>query len=179
MVRKQDMLDLEVLGSGQIPSITPAVGNFLAEAAGVCLESQDHLPGVQLAVTGYRNGHFVLSWLPVAEQALRSWGHAERATEFGAEAVAILMAKKVIGFAVIECSRKGTGFDYWLGIRTESTFQRKARLEISGIRRGDESTVRTRMKKKLKQTAQSDEIRLPAYAIVVEFGEPLAQVQKK
>ena len=35
------------------------------------------------------------------------------------------------------------------------------------------------MKQKLKQTAQSDEIRLPAYAIVVEFGEPLAQVQKK
>ena len=50
--------------------------------------------------------------------------------------VAILLAKSELGYSVMERSRKGTGFDYWIGDETELPFDRKARLEISGIRKG-------------------------------------------
>lgn len=172
------MLDLEELGNGQIPTIPSAIGKYLALAAGICLESQGHSPGVQLIVRGIRNCSHSLSWLPTTEQADR-FIQADRATETGAEGVAVLVAEKVIGSSVIECSYKGTGFDFWMGIRSGSTFQRKARLEVSGIRQGDERTVGTRVKRKMKQTEKSDEMRLPAYVIVVEFGRPLAQVDKR
>ena len=50
------MLDLSEFGDGSIPAITPAVGNMLAEGAGVCLESQGHALGVELVVRGGERG---------------------------------------------------------------------------------------------------------------------------
>lgn len=91
--------------------------------------------------------------------------------------IAVLLAQKEIGYTVIERSRIGTGFDYWLG-KESNLFQKKARLEISGILRGSNSDVKARIRQKLKQTNRSDGV-LPAYVIVVEFGHPLAEVQKK
>ena len=38
---------------------------------------------------------------------------------------------------------------------------------------------RRRVKDKLKQTDRSDSVFLPAYVIVVEFGNPLAEVVEK
>jgi hypothetical protein len=70
------------------------------------------------------------------------------------------------------------GFDYWMGDESAIPFQSKARLEISGIRRGDDSDIKARVRQKLKQTNQSDGL-LPAYVIVVEFGSPLAEVRRK
>ena len=90
-----------------------------------------------------------------------------------------MLAEQELGYAVIECSRRGTGFDYWLGAASAGTFQRKARLEVSGIRQGNDRVVRTRVWQKLQQTDRSDAVQLPAYVIVVEFGRPLAEVQEK
>ena len=169
------MIDLDDLGTGRIPAITPAVGNALAEAGAICLESQDHQPGVSLSVRGYREQVHPLTWRLATEQARRSWNSPDTATEKGAEGVAILIAKEVIGYSVIRQSRIGTGFDYWIG--EESTgFSNKAGLEISGIRRGDYSHVRARVRKKLRQANRSR--KLQTYAIVVEFGNPLAEVQR-
>jgi len=81
-------------------------------------------------------------------------------------------------YEVIQRSRKGTGFDYWMGDESALPFQNKARLEISGIRKGGESDIKTRVKQKLKQTNQSDG-KLPAYVIVIEFGRPVAEVRRK
>lgn len=171
------MIDLSKLGEG-LPAITPAFGQVLAEAGGVCLESQGHSQGDALEVTGDRSKRYSLAWPPVTEQALRCWNDAEVATEHGAVGVAVLLAKKEIGYAVVERSRKGTGFDYWMGDDTEVPFQNKARLEISGIRSGDDRDVRARVRQKLKQTNPSDGA-LPAYVVVVEFGAPLAEVRQK
>ena len=173
------MLELNDLGEGRTPAITSAVGKMLAEAAGVCLEAEGHAPGVHLLVRGYLDASYRLLWPLITVQALRTWNNRERATEFGAEGIALLLAEQELGYAVIECSRRGTGFDYWMGIESAGTFQRKARLEVSGIRQGDDRVVRTRVWQKLRQTDRSDAVQLPAYVIVVEFGKPLAQVQKK
>jgi len=171
------MLNLSDLGEG-LPAITPAFGRALAEAGGICLESQGHVQGDQLRVSGDFEKDHTLAWPPVTDQTLRCWNDPEVATEHGAVGVAVLLAKKEVGYAVIERSRKGTGFDYWMGDDTSFPFQNKARLEISGIRRGDASDIRARVRQKLKQTEPSDGL-LPAYVIVVEFGSPLAEVRRK
>ncbi len=173
------MLNLDDLGSGSIPAITPALGNMLAEAASVCLESQRHNQNVRLTVRGYIEGQYSLIWRPLTEQALRSWNDFEYTTEHGAIGIAVLLVDKEFSHTVIEASRRGTGFDYWLGDESNETFQRKARLEVSGIRQGHDSAVRRRVREKLRQTDMSDDLRNPAYVIVVEFGCPLAEVMEK
>ena len=171
------LLNLNDLAAG-LPAISPALGEALAEAAGVCLESQGHDHGVLLRITGYRDTSYSLAWPQITDQILRSFNDPEEATEFGAVAVAVLLAKKEIGYSVIERSRRGTGFDYWIGDESEVPFAGKARLEISGIRKGGRREVATRVNRKLRQIGRSGSS--PAgYVIVVEFGTPLAEVQKQ
>ena len=173
------MLDLNNLGKGDIPRIPSDVGAFLAKAGSVCLESQGHTQGVKLTVRGYYNKSYALAWPPVTEQSRWFWNDPEYATEHGAVGVAVLIAKEEIGYEIIRQSRKGTGFDYWMGTASDEGFVNKAGLEISGIREGDDSIIKARVKQKLQQTDQSDHTQLEIYVIVVEFGRPLAEVQKK
>jgi hypothetical protein len=100
------------------------------------------------------------------------------ATERGASAIAFLLMLQLTDYTVIERSRKGTGFDYWLGHKDDMIFQRAARLEISGILSGTAQTVDTRVAQKKKQTRRSDGA-LPAYIVVVEFGAPTAKVVQR
>ncbi len=170
------MLNLNDLGDG-LPAITPAFGMVLAEAGGICLESQGHSQGDLLQVNGDCHNRYALAWPPVTEQAKRCWNDHQVATEHGAVGLAVLLVKKEIGYEVIERSRKGTGFDYWMGDDSEVPFQNKARLEISGIRCGEKRDVRARVNQKLKQTNPSDGL-LPAYVVIIEFGSPLAEVRR-
>ena len=177
------MLDLNELEDG-LPAITPEWGRALAQAAGVCLESQGHPQGVLLRVIGHLNNTYTLIWPPTSDQAFRTWADLQEATEYGATAIAVLLVKREAGYAVVERSAKGTGIDYWLGHEAEGPpFQSKARLEVSGILSvkgsdsGVEKAVAKRVREKLKQT-QSSSGTLPAYVVVVEFGRPLAEVQK-
>jgi hypothetical protein len=52
------------------------------------------------------------------------------------------------------------------------------RLEVSGIRKGDDSRIKARIKQKLEQVSPTDG-KLPAYIVVVEFSNPLAFIVKK
>ncbi len=172
------MLHLNDLGSGEIPAITPAVGNALAEAASMCLESQGHIQGVRLTVRGYKDNVHVLTWNPIAAQAQLSWNDPDYATEKGAEGIAILVARAEFGYSIIRQSWKGTGFDYWMGEASVEGFVDKAGLEISGIRNGDDRAIRARVREKLRQVGRSSNSRLRTYVIVVEFGRPIAEVQE-
>ena len=174
---KSRRLDLKTLHAG-CPGITPSVGTSLAEAGAVCLTERGHQRGVRLNVKGSFNSTFSLDWEEVTEQTKRCWNDHEVATEHGACGIACLLVFELTDFTIIRRSRKGTGFDYWIGHQEQENdliFQDKARLEVSGIREGDENSIRARVKKKLRQTERSDGS-LPAYIIVVEFGNPLAQM---
>ena len=174
------MLDLNDLASGDIPAITPILGAMMAEAASVCLESQGHIASNTVLVTsGYVSKNYSLIWNPTTPQALRAYRNENRTTEHGAEGVATLIAHTELEHTVIEASRIGTGFDWWLGEENDETFQRKGRLEVSGIRRGSDRDIDARVSEKLAQTSRSDDAGLPAYVIVVEFGRPAAKVVEK
>ena len=82
-------------------------------------------------------------------------------------------------YHIVQRSRKGTGFDYWLGLKDDILFQHAARLEVSGIRQGNGKQVEARVSQKRKQTEQSKGLRIPAYVVVVEFGTPVAVVVKQ
>jgi hypothetical protein len=117
------------LGQG-MPGLTPANGTTLAEAAAVCLEDRDHRTGVQLRLAGMKKDTFMLEWSAVDEQQKRCYKDMQEATERGACGVAILMVKELTGHVVVERSRKGPGFDYWLGEDDDLLFTGKARLEV-------------------------------------------------
>ena len=57
-------------------------------------------------------------------------------------------------------------------------FQRKARLEVSGICQGSDSLIQARVNIKLEQIRPSDDL-APGYVSVVEFGTPKARIVKK
>ncbi len=164
-------------------SLTANVMNFLAEAAVVCLSEQGHGTDVSLEVFGCVNGRIVLSWLfDVTPQIKDAWRDTQETTEFGATYLAILITHHFTPFKVIERSRKRTGFDYWLGEKEDDTypFQKKARLEISGILQENKgNTLAKRQQIKLNQTKQSDSLNLPAYIVIVEFGKPQSSVARK
>jgi hypothetical protein len=161
-----------------MPGITAEFGAGLAQAAAVCLEDRGHQNGVKITVMGDNPATFSLHWETTTDQMRRCWNDHEVCTEHGAYCLSFLLLKALGRFTVLERSRKGTGFDYWLGEEGDLPFQKKARLEISGIRNGDERAIRSRVKQKLAQTSPSDGT-TPAIISVVEFSTPLTHLVKK
>ena len=121
-------IDLASLEDGS-PALTPATGRSLAEAASVCLEAAGHATDLELTVVGRFVRTFQLHRLDVNGQMRSCFDDAEEATEFGASAIAVLVIRALTGFTIIRQSRRGIGFDYWLGSPEEQPFRKKARLE--------------------------------------------------
>lgn len=88
------------------------------------------------------------------------------------------LAKQETDYFVTSRARKWTGIDFWLGSEPETLIS-TARLEVSGILQGDASTIRARVREKMRQTDRSATSRLPVYVSVVEFSTPIAHLEKK
>lgn len=164
------------------PGWSITFGATCAEAAAVCLEDQGHQNPVILQIDGMQACEIELGWGAIDDTARRFNADQEVATEYGAYGIAALVMPHLTGLTVIERSVKGKGFgfDFWLGAieGSQPLFQRKARLEVSGIRRGSESTLQSRVNIKLKQITPSDSV-APGYVSVVEFGTPRSRIVEK
>jgi hypothetical protein len=155
-----------------IPGITTSKATFLAECAVSCLSGQGHTSGVPMACEGLINNPEIVTWTtPDNDHLQRSTNDVQEATEHGAECISIMFAIEHTSFTIVRRARKKTGIDYWMGLKEDPLFLNAARLEISGILNGKEN-MGQRKKQKLKQTAQSDSTKLPAYVSIVEFGTP-------
>lgn len=165
-------LDLILLHGG-FPCLTQASGARLALAAAICFEERNHVRGVTLKVSGDFDGMFTMGWPTTTPQALREWSDPEEATENGACGVAILLVATLTEYHIVQRSWKSTGFDYRLGLKEDHLFQKAARLEVSGIRKGTSKDVDRRVGQKAEQTRQSDRWGLPAFIVVIEFGARL------
>jgi len=179
--RRADVLNLDALVAG-MAGITPRVGAYLAEAAVTCLEQERHNPDVDMRIDGACEHRLRVRWTEQgdAAQRARAWGDADVATESGACGIAALLVTELTDYTVVERARKGPGFDYWLGRKDGSAllFQEKARLEVSGVRRGDDPAIESRVRRKMKQIEPSDN-GLPGVVAVVEFGSPRTRVMTK
>lgn len=160
-----------------MPGLTPAWGGVMAEAASVCLESQGHSVRVELSTDGALEETVILKRLSVTPQMLLSHHDEEEATEHGACGVAILTVRVLLNLIVVRRSRKGTGFDYWLNSDEDSLFQQGERLEVSGIRKGPEATIKARISEKIRQI-QRFRGGSPVLIAVVEFSRPLLRLVK-
>ncbi len=174
-------LHLSTIADGIPPGISKDYGSSLAEAAAVCLESQNHSSGVWLIVDGTYSQTFSLFWDHDVQAARASWADMPFTTEQGAYCIAALLIRALTNYTLIERSYKGTGFDYWLGsIGAEVLlFQKTARLEVSGILQGDEAAISTRAKQKISQASRSQKTGLPAFIVIVEFKSPRSRIVKK
>lgn len=175
MAGRDERLSLSSLARG-MEGLSPAKGRELAEAARVCLHHGHHRSGVHLAVTGHWHTSRSLVFEEPSVQALRTHADLQEATESGACALAIVVARDETGLEVVERARKGTGVDYWLG-REVGVFE--ARLEVSGILEGSDGHVARRAQQKLQQMMRSDDDDIPGYAAVVEFSSPRVHVEHK
>src|SRR5690606_24038540 len=160
--------DLTELESPKHHYLPVVAGLNYAHAASVCLDSQGHpLKTAMLDDGHYKGNHSVLRF-DVSDEMKRAWNDDEVATENGAYAVAFLVASHHLNVKIIEKSKKGSGIDYWLGEHDGVLFQNKVRLEVSGIRRGDDLALDTRFNKKFEQSKKSDKTLLPALVVIVE-----------
>jgi len=164
-----------------LPGLSKSSGQHLYEGCIVCLTRQKHKStGTDFLIYGDNDIACRLEWNDIFDDQLnRTWADQFYATEHGAVCLAILLALKLTEYTIIEKSARKNGFDYWLGKKDDILFQKKARLEISGIFKGTERDVNARYKVKVKQTNQSDSLNLAAYVGIVEFSNPIANFGAK
>jgi hypothetical protein len=132
---------------------------------------------VTFHLTGVKVEQFLMEWPPVDDQARRCHNDLQEATERGAYGIAMLIVCDLTGMVVVERSKKGPGFDYWLGDDDDDLlFAGKARLEVSGVLLGSRPQIQARVRQKKEQIKPSDHL-APGYVAVVEFGTPVVCVE--
>lgn len=164
-------LEPNLLSNSDI-GLSPRYGGFLWEAAAICLNKRGHGSTVNLSGEGHFPEVYEVSCEALHERAADSWSDLQEATEYGATGIALAVLFTETGMKM-KRAYKGTGIDYWGGVINQGfPFQEKARIEISGILSGTQNQIDTRLRQKLDQTAATSYTGLPAYAAVVEFGNP-------
>lgn len=172
---------LSELGIGY-PGLTEAQGMVLAEAAYVCLSDQGHLTETCLEINGDIEHKAILCSSVATQQMKNTHNDEQCATEDGASGIAILILKKFKNLIVLQRSRKGRGFDYWLGKDNgSSNFDEQFALEVTGIRNGKER-VNERLNSKLKrferyESRNNENESINKYVVVIEFSKPLAKIK--
>lgn len=171
-----DGFDLQELLVEQ-PAIPSYFGQTLAKAAAVSFELQGHSSGVTMPVRETERT-FNVTWIEIEDSDRRCFNDETFAAEFGAYGIAILLVRRLTSHTVIERSRKGTGFDFWLGVESGEPllFNDKMRLEVSGMCKENERAFRARVRSKSAQinTSNTD---LAGIVVVVEFGRPMAEMR--
>ena len=163
-----------------LPGITPVAASQLYEAFEVCMHTSGHAEKVKLLIAGITNDSIDILWTDeYSSQKERTYADMHYTAEHGAVCLSVMLSTALTPYTIIERSRKGTGIDYWLGDKDSVLFQKKARLEVSGILKGDDATLNRRYAAKKEQTQRSDELQLPAYISVIEFSHPKAIFNKK
>ena len=157
------------------PALSPATAADLVEAAAVCLIEEGHQDGVILEVRPPPSVQ--LRFSEPDQRAFASRADPQETTERGATAIALALLKAKTGYGVIERARKGTGCDWYLGDDDGGPpFQKKLRMEVSGIRQEDEQELRRRGRQKRAQLMRGDDKR-EGFVVIVGFVAPVATVE--
>jgi hypothetical protein len=175
--RQKKCLELHQTLTAGMPGLEPFLGGTLANAAAVCLDKNRHASGVELEVSGQYRRRIGVCWDAPTDQVRGSYADLQEATEFGAAGVAIAALNRFGGWVVMQRSRKGTGFDYWISKKDEPCgplFQDCAPLEVSGILNGDETELQRRVRIKKEQISVANTRR--GKVAVVEFGAPKTRI---
>lgn len=172
-------LNIGLLEDGVTTGLSVRIGGSYAEAASVCLHLHGHPEKISFPVSGAISAEYELRRMMVDQRAIDSSGDVDEATQFGAMGLAILLINDHTGWKV-KRSYKGTTFDFWVGEDNDDlVFQNKARLEVSGDFKGTDAEITSRLKQKMEQTKPSDHMVIPAYGVIIEFGNPKSMTGKR
>ncbi len=178
MQNDSKILDLNKL-SNYIPLSDYNI-NMMAEASACCFDLQGHQSGVELSVQGDYKNKFSVVWKSLSKNTKKTYSDQNELVEWGATGIAFYLVIKLTGYTITERSWTGTGFDYWLGYEGEGLlFQKKAKLEISGIfKESGSNTIKKRVKEKSIQIEKSN-TDIKGYVVVVEFNKPLSEIKER
>lgn len=170
-------LNLDILKQG-LPGFSKTIGAYLAEAALVCLEENQHQSGVLIEITGDFQETFEIIWTGNIRSAVKDgWRDLKEAAEYGATAIAILLLKELTEFYYFERMRQDEIGDYL--IRTSKTAIPFSFLEISGIwNESKGNNVDIRIRAKIRQINKKASTKLELFTIVTEFSKPVAKIVK-
>jgi hypothetical protein len=158
------------------PGVTAAIGECYTQAARVCLD-RHHLSPAEITLDGTSDGAITRAtaeWTESSGAERGAWANDTDTTEQGAYGFALAIVDLTEGMVAVRRAETGTGADYYLAAPgaaaddLESCF----RLEVSGVDKGDERTIRQRLMQKVQQTRVGVS-NLPAFAAVVGFRELL------
>jgi len=154
--------------------LTEAIANYYTEAARVCLDRHHHPPRDFSIDYNGTSSPATLDWKPTDDRMKGAWANETDATEDGAYACALAAAEMSEGLVAVHRAETKTGADWYIAPpgQTIEDLEDCLRFEVSGVDRGNESTVAQRLKKKLKQAAEGNS-NLPAMAGVVGFKAAL------
>lgn len=187
------ILNLEKLRDG-LPGITKEKGSDLCVVCSYCLKNNSHNVGKDINVfytiiTGVEikkypiantiEKKYKLLWdTAINQQVSRTYANKLEATEDGAVGIAIMLILEMTKYTIVKRSMNYTGFDYELAVKkTFHPFDKyDARLEVSGIWKGDRIKIKKRIRDKLKQTTTSDHVGKPAFVVIVEFSKPQSHI---
>jgi len=162
--------------SSNIGGVIGSFGAYMQHCAVHCLTSQNHYSGVKFNIkTNKKSVEYEILWDAVEDDNLqRSMGDEERATEFGAMGLAILLTLELTDYKYFEVAGQGTGTDFWLFKDVERfDLSNIAGLEISGIRTANTSNnLLKRLNIKKKQVEKSKGKTEQTYIAIVEFSKP-------
>ena len=153
------------------------VAAYYALAAAVCL-SKHHIAPVPVRVSAEQraDAEYLATWPAVTLDQIGAMDNDDDATRDGAYAVVLAAAEAHLGLVAIRRAKQKTGCDYYVAPAAnacakdpELNLEDAVRLEVSGIDRGNESEVRTRLRQKVEQ-AMAGKSNLPAMAGVVAFS---------
>lgn len=157
--------------------MSPQMIQTFEQAARVCLHKNAHDRPVSMTLQHEgvrpRCKAVRVQWKRPTAKQLRSFG--DEATEFGAVAVALHLMREVHGYVNCTRSRRGTGFDYWIGKTPGPLMNGKVRLEISGILAGSDAEVAKRSREKVEQMKKGG-VAGAGFAAVVNFGPPASRI---
>lgn len=173
-------LDVDSLAQG-IPVIPEDAVGFYKHNCMVCFHSQNHASGVGLeSHHGELVENLEVHWAgELTEQLERSYRDDNKATDFGACVIALLLVRELTQYTAIEQSNVGTTIDYYLVNKDQQDdtliFNHAAYLEVSGIRHeSKDNTVEGRIKEKVDRLKKGEDI--PALIVVVEFSRPWSKM---
>jgi hypothetical protein len=174
MGKRAKHINLTKFASGTA-RLSPEFCGMIAAACALKLKQNAHPQPAILAIEGSYTETVTIGWDEPDARTEGSFG--EKATEFAGECLGIAVTEKLTEFNVVERSFIGTGFDFWLGRKRDLLFQRKARLEISGMDDGDPTEIQARVKRKQNQVDKGTvNNSLRALIVVSQFTRPVAKV---
>jgi len=154
------------------PGVTAGVALSFREAAEVCF-ARHHSPPTDLKVERGKEITATAEWQTPDARTKHAWANEIDTTEAGAYCVALAALELTDDLVAVRRAETHTGADYYVAKKGTSAgdLEDAFRLEVSGIDEGNQTSVKTRLRQKLDQTARGRSS-LPAIAAVVAFSPP-------